>query len=215
LKLPLPDQIGCSLPGLGCMMFVKRRTTCRRVGKPVAYSEQTRNLRKGCGSVLQWFPIGRGKGDPPEIGGRLLKFHGDQESFRGALRRAGHTHRFALSRHLVLDFKSCFRRQVDGRADHGAVDIDGNRIGGNGFRLSLRRVVEHERDADHYALATPAALVQGIVTAAGMNGLGEGLHGAHSSSPQKSISGSINSIPYSQPSTRSLPFHTITPGLDL
>jgi hypothetical protein len=35
----------------------------------------------------------------------------------------------------------------------------------------------------------------------------------HSSNPQKSISGATNSMPYSQPSGRALPFHTTTAAL--
>ena len=158
----------------------------------------------------------------PEMRRRGRKFHRHQRSFAGDLRRSHHA---SLHHHLRL------------RIFHGNLRAFRQRLWNNNHRPVgvyrmrepakrwLSRDVDHHRHAQQHALRAAPFFRGGLTCQPGLGTVsrirmavrpdrGFSINQrTHNSIPQKSISGATNSIPYSQPSGRGLPFQTITAAL--
>lgn len=158
----------------------------------------------------------------PKMRRRSSKFDGHQRSFAGDLRRSHHS---SLHHHLRLRiFHGNLRtfRQGLWNDNHRPVGVNGMR---EPIHRRLPRNVQHYRHAQQHALRAAPFFSGGLTCQPGFRAIpriglavrpDRGLsinQRAHKSIPQKSISGATNSIPYSQPSGRGLPFQTTTAAL--
>src|ERR1019366_322916 len=168
------------------------------------------------------FPVRRWKRNPPETTGSTCKLNRYQVAVGRVLRVPGHTSGNSVFRDSVFDVQRRLSGNVLGGANHRAMNIHRHRMSLLAHFFAVQRVPKDDSNPHHHALAsTPVVGCYHACSSVGrilLDGLRRWFGGfsrrVQSSSPQKSISGSMSSMPYSQPSTRSLPFHTITPAFE-
>ena len=185
----------------------------RRPRPPPRPSRFNRNLRFARRSVDD-----RREENIPEVGRLREEFDGDKRAFRAELRRPHDVNFHGLLRLGIFEHELGALGQRLRHDDHGAVGADGVRNSVNRLTLAVcTPKMQLYGNAQQNSLRA-AALFGGQGTRqAGPDGAGVcrlmGRRRFQSSNPQKSISGATNSIPYSQPSGRGLPFHTTTAAL--
>src|SRR5712691_2885663 len=164
----------------------------------------------------------RGEDDIPEQRRGGQELDRDERTFLIHLRRTDHGHLDALLRFWIFQSELGALGKAFGKNDHAASSAD--RMSKSLDRLGVFGDVDEHGHAQENALGAAPLLRgwlarrQGRVHATYRTGfrvrrrfyVGSGFH---SSSPQKSISGATSSTPYSQPSGRWLPFHTIIAAL--
>jgi len=158
----------------------------------------------------------------PKIVRRRIKLHRNQITFGRRLRFSCYASNFPATGQFMLDLELGIHRKISRGADHGTMNVYSYSKSIQLDRFAPQFQMEHHGDANHNALAAApfigckrtAPTGRGLICAWHDRGLLWVHRVAQSSSPQKSISGSISSMPYSHPSTRSFPFQTITAGLE-
>src|ERR1700687_2558217 len=159
--------------------------------------------------------------DIPELGRGRQELDGNERALLVHLRRANNIHFHALLRSWIFEGELSALGDAFGKNNHGPA-------GANGVSKSFDRLGVFGKVGDHghtqENTLRAAALFGGRLPSycgthpadrAGFR-VRRRFHvrrGFHRSIPQKSISGATNSTPYSQPSGRWLPFHTMIAAL--
>src|SRR5580693_4305571 len=229
LILPISSrQHNRSPNSFSCNTYGFRRKCCKQKTYGMAKSFRCNTYEKRGG---EWRPeanpdfqssvyVGR-ENNIPEQRRRSQKLHRDQRAVLVQLRRPHYVHFHTLLRLGVLYNELCARCHAFRKDDHGPAGADRMRKALNSLRLALH-VHQHAHPQQHALRAAPffgGGLPRQSRTHATHGArfrVRRWFHVRHrfqSSSPQKSISGATSSIPYSQPSGRSLPFQTMTAAL--
>ncbi len=158
----------------------------------------------------------RRKVDTPEGGHGCAELERNQGAFRSELWRADDLGLDNLLGLRIFHQDLIPLHERLGKDDESAIFAHRVRHGLDGLRFS--RHADVDRYAKENALRAASLFrggrARGYDPRRGLEMSGPSIKiRFHSSSPQKSISGATNSTPYSQPSGRGLPFHTMTAAL--
>src|SRR3989442_15371157 len=159
--------------------------------------------------AVQGFPVSGRERNVPEAAHRHVKLHRDQRALWSVARRACDAARRTFAGAVIPNFQFHVCGQCSRAEHHGAVVVDRNSFSLNGEGLTGDGDIQRYRRPHHDSLAAPPFLARENL----LHGVASWLGFRHSSSPQKSIFGSMSSMPSSQPSARSFPFHTTMAGL--
>src|ERR1700733_4083987 len=93
----------------GAGVFVRGRTSCFKSAMIRTGGKQLRNWQQipSIPSVIVGSPVGRWKGDFPEIGRGRIEFNGDMKTFGSFPRGPDHAARHALTRAAMLEHQAC------------------------------------------------------------------------------------------------------------
>jgi len=166
------------------------------------------NCLGGSGRFTARLPIAGREGNTPKSGRGRRKPNRDQISFVVFDGGAGDPAVHAFAGAIILHFNDGLGGERARAQEHGSVVVHGNRCGVGGHRFARDHDFQANRNSQDHPV-TASSFLAGQTDAAQI-ATQSGF--AHSSNPQKSSGGWVNSIPSSQPPSRRLPLQTTVPG---